>query len=347
MVHHEAMFRNAGTLPKCFGYKELRDLADRSVPGISHPGKTFSCLRFIQKFCTDYTGAHARFYQLGDPRRYDRLAELKKCVFSLTRADNEIVRQAMTVEGAQFENSLFDFLATRLEARNPEYFWRFGLRRHYPWLHERYSSGRSLSDASSTLAIAGNELARALDHRDEDRCLEAVSVIMDLGKVYYAIGPRKHNQPTVEKLHASGALPIVLQQHIDLLKAGEHQGVTHMNSGWNRVWACLAPDAIMALDSRISVALGRVFQEYSLDTKMALRVVSERVGFYQVGFPGRTVDGIPKVDKRPEVWALSSMHLSGFMLKFLQFCRKNNRHILNGYPFSLRGLEAKLFMMGE
>jgi len=341
------MFRNAGTLPKNFSYQDLLALAGRSIPGISAPGKTFSCLRFIQKFCIDDTGAHARFYQIADPRRYDRLAELKQCVFSLTHTNFALVHHASTFEDARFENSLFDFLAARLEARNPEYFWRFGVRGQYSWLHQRYSTGHSLSDVLRTLSITGNTLMLALDNKDLDRCLEAVSVIMELGKVYYPLGPRKHNQPTVEKLYTLGVLPILLQQHIDLLNAGDYQGVTHMNSGWNKVWACLLPDTLMAMDSRVSFALSRVLQEYSLDTKLDLRVVSEKVGFYQVGFPGRTVNGIPKIDKRPKVWAFSSINMSGLMLNFLQFCRTNNRHILNGYPFSLRGLEAKLFMMGE
>jgi len=347
VFHHHAMFRNAGTLPKCFGFQDLRALAEASIPGISHPGKAFCCLRFIQEFCTDYSGDHARFYEITDPRRYDRLAEFKKCVFSLTHASLAVVRQASMVEGVQFENSLFDFLAARLEARNPEYFLRFGLRRHYPWLHQRHGAGHSFSDTSRTLSIAGNELALALDRGDADRCREAISVIMDMRKVYYTLGPRKHNQPTVEKLHASGRLINVLHWHVDFLKAGEHRGITCMNSGWARVWAALVPDTLIALDSRVSYALGRVFLEYSLDTRLDLNLLSERVGFHQVGFPGRTVEGIPKIDKRPEVWALSSINLSGFLLNFLQFCRKNNRHILNGYPFNLRGLEAKLFMMGE
>ena len=131
MFHHDIMFRNAGRLPKSFGYKDLLDLASFSIPGISAPGKTFSCLRFIQKFCSDSAGAHDRFYQLKDPRRYDRLADLKQCVFHLTESKSAVLRQAMKVEGAEFEEDLFHFLALRLEACNSEYFWRFSLRQKY------------------------------------------------------------------------------------------------------------------------------------------------------------------------------------------------------------------------
>jgi hypothetical protein len=347
IFNHEAMFRNAGRLPVSFSYRDLRDLADSSIPGISQPGKTFACLRFIQLFCMDYSGAHDRFYRIKDPRRYDRLAELKKCVFSLTAAKRAVLRQTMRVEGAQLEHRLFDFIATRLEARNPEYIWRFRLRQTYSWLHERHRTGRSFSDLSQILSIAGNELALALDNEDEDRCLEAVSVIMDSGKIYYPVGRRKYNKPTVEKLYASRSLLDVLRAHVDILGAGNHEGVTHMNSGWAKVWACLFPDRLVMMDSRVSFAIGRFFQEYSLQAELDLRLMSERVGFYQVGFPGRKVEGIAKIEKRPEVWALSSINLSHFLLNFLDFCRNNDRPILNGYPFSLRGLEAKLFMLGE
>ena len=345
MFHHDIMFRNAGRLPKSFGYKDLLDLASFSIPGISAPGKTFSCLRFIQKFCSDSAGAHDRFYQLKDPRRYDRLADLKQCVFHLTESKSAVLRQAMKVEGAELEEDLFHFLALRLEACNSEYFWRFSLRQKYQWLHDRHGTGVSLSDATHTLSVAGNELALALDQEDEDRCLAAVSAIMDWARVYYPVGLRRHNKPTVEKLYESRSLLRVIREHVALLKVGDHEGVIYMNSGWSKVWGCLIPDMMM-MDSRVSYSLGRIFQAYSSEAKLDLHFLCERVGFYQVGFPGRTVDGIPRIDKRPEVWALSAINMSRFLLDFLEYCRRNNRLILNGYPFSLRGLEAKLFMMG-
>lgn len=347
MFHHEAMFQNADRLPEIFNYKDLLELAAFSVPGISGPGKFYSCMRFIQIHCHDDSGEHGAFYTSRAPRRYERLAELKKCRFFLTAQARTVVEQIRNTDEKQLMGRLYSFFSDRLEATNPVYQWHFNIRNPPLWLHDAHIRGSTLTDTSKLLAVATNQLRLALDLALEDLSLEAVSVIMDWGRAYYPSVKKRGNQATVEKLHEIKILASLTRENFQILKTGDYKDISHTSVGWTRVWACLLPDSVVMLDGRVSYALGGLLKSFSEESGLDLRFLCERTGFYQLSLRGRTVDGIPKMDKCTDLWALSLRNTSRFLLGLLDFADRNNRRILHGYPFNLKGLEAKLSMMGE
>lgn len=229
---------------------------------------------------------------------------------------------------------------------DPGYFWPFQLRDPPPWVPSHLHSGTTLAEASQLLDLAAAHLTRALHANDSDLALEAVSIIMDWGGVWFRQGPRSGNQQGAEDLHDAGQLVATVAGNLTSLAQMDSDSVTHMNAGWTKVYAARYPSLVI-YDSRVSSWIAKRVVEFEIlggDPAAQLRTVLR-----QTSGPGATryIPGYPQCSSQPHYWARA-------MLKTAQVLAEIRRLGLQDPAFTgawfagltQRELEARLFTLG-
>jgi hypothetical protein len=229
---------------------------------------------------------------------------------------------------------------------DPGYTWPFQLQAPPAWVPAYLRNGSTLAEASRLLGLAAAHLTRAMHANDSDLALEAVSVIMDWGGVWFRQGPRSGNQQAVEDLHDLGQLVATVAGNLTALAQMDSDGVTHMNAGWTKVYAARYPSLVI-YDSRVSSWIARQVLQFRRAGGDPRGILPDALRQTAGRTAGRHVRGYPECPSQPHYWARA-------MLKTAQVLAEIRRLGLQDPAFTgawfagltQRELEARLFTLG-